>query len=223
MAEPSGTAILLVEDDRQLAGLLTGLLTDAGYEVDLAQDGQSGLHKGLTRRYDVLVLDRGLPVLDGVELLRRLRARGIATPALLLTARGSLEDQVEGLDAGAEDYLVKPFEIDELLARIRALTRRHVDRAETLAVGRRRLDLRTRRVLGDGGPEVELSGRECELLRVLASRPGQVFTRADLLGRVFDAAESPGAVDTYVHYLRRKLGKNVVRTVHGLGYRLGDP
>jgi two-component system response regulator QseB len=221
VAEPSGSAILLVEDDRALSSLLTTLLTEAGHRVDLAPDGQAGLHKGLTGRYDVLVLDRGLPVLDGVELLRRLRARGVATPALVLTARGSLADRVEGLDAGAEDYLVKPFEVEELLARVRALTRRHIDHAETLSLGSRRLNPATRVVSGGSGPDVELSGRECELLRVLAARPGQVFSRADLLQRVFDAAESPGAVDTYVHYLRRKLGKDVIRTVHGLGYRLG--
>ena len=209
-------ALLLVEDDRQLAGLLTAVFADAGYRVEHAPDGQAGLHKGLTAGYDVLVLDRGLPVLDGVDLLRRLRARGVTTPALVLTARGSVAERVEGLDAGAEDYLVKPFELEELLARVRALRRRHADHAANLALGpRRRLDVAARRVHAAAGePDVELSGRECELLAVLAARPGQVFTRAELLARVFGEAESPGAVDTYVHYLRRKLGRDVVRTVH---------
>ena len=147
----------------------------------------------------------------------------------MLTARGALNDRVEGLDAGAEDYLTKPFEVPELLARLRALLRRHADRAESLPLGRRRLDLAARRVVVDDGrptdrsadpADVDLTERECGLLAVLASRPNRVFTRAELLERVFDG-ESPGAVDTYVSYLRRKLGKDAVVTVHGLGYRRG--
>ena len=214
-------ALLLVEDDRELGPLLVELLTDAGYAVDHARDGQAGLHRGLTRSYDVLVVDRGLPAIEGAELVARLRARGVTAPALLLTARGTLEDRVEGLDAGAEDYLVKPFEVPELLARLRALLRRHTDESTVLALGpRARLDVTARRVLA-GDEEVELSGRECALLAVLAGRPGRVFTRDELLSRVFDDADSPNSVDTYVSYLRRKLGRDVVRTVHGLGYRMG--
>lgn len=222
MEDAGGLSVLVVEDDRSLAGLLRELLRDAGYVVEVAHDAQAGLHLALTRRYAAFVLDRGLPDMDGVELLRRLRARGVATPAMILTARGALAERVEGLDAGAEDYLVKPFEMDELLARARALTRRHVDRAETLDLGVRRLDLGGRRVLAEGdAPEVELSAREFELLRFLAARPTRVFTRDELLERVFEGADTAGAVDTYVHYLRRKLGKDVVRTVHRQGYRLG--
>jgi two-component system, OmpR family, response regulator QseB len=214
-------ALLLVEDDRELRTLLRRLLVGAGYRVDEAADGQAGLHLGLTRGYDVLLLDRGLPALDGVELLRRLRRRGVGTPALLLSAFGSVRDRVSGLDAGAEDYLVKPFDVDELLARLRALRRRHQDSAERIAVGNGFLDLAGRCVrLGDG-TEVELSGREADLLTVLAGRPDQVFSREELRERVFDAAESASIVDTYVHYLRRKLGRGVVRTVRGLGYRAG--
>jgi DNA-binding response OmpR family regulator len=219
-AEPP--ALLLVEDDPQLSELLVELLGDAGYAVDLARDGQAGLHRGLTREYAVLVIDRGLPAIEGVDLVARLRSRGIATPALLLTARGTLADRVEGLDAGAEDYLVKPFEIDELLARLRALLRRHGDHSATLLLGQRRLDVAGRRVVGAGQQPVELSGRECALLQVLAARPSRAFTREELLARAFDAADSTGAVDTYVHYLRRKLGRDVIRTVHGLGYRMGE-
>jgi two-component system response regulator QseB len=216
------TALLLVEDDRQLSELLVEILNDAGYAVDVARDGQAGLHRGLTQEYAVMVVDRGLPAIEGVDLVGRLRGRGITTPVLMLTARGTVADRVEGLDAGAEDYLVKPFEIDELLARLRALLRRHSDSATTLSIGRRRLEVASRRVVGDGQASVELSGRECALLQVLASRPTRVFTRDELLSRVFDAADSSGAVDTYVHYLRRKLGRDVVRTVHGLGYRMGE-
>jgi DNA-binding response OmpR family regulator len=219
-----------VEDDRRLAALLQELLTAQGFAVELAADGQAGLHAGLTRRYEVLLIDRGLPGIEGIDLITRLRSRGVLTPILVLTARGALEDRVEGLDAGAEDYLTKPFEVPELLARLRALLRRHADRAESLPLGRRRLDLAARRVVADndmGRPsaaapeaDVELTERECDLLAVLASRPTRVFTRAELLERVFDA-ESPGAVDTYVSYLRRKLGRDAVVTVHGLGYRRG--
>ena len=216
--------VLLVEDDRALSVLLADLLGDEGYQVDVAPDGQAGLHRALTTPYDVLVVDRGLPAIEGVELVTRLRRRGLQAPVLLLTARGTLADRVTGLDAGAEDYLVKPFEVEELLARLRALLRRHPDSAEFLALGRRRLDVPGRRVVDDGGaaPPVELSARECLLLQVLAGRPQRAFSRSELLDRVFPGAESPGAVDTYVHYLRRKLGPEIVRTVHGIGYRLGS-
>jgi two-component system response regulator QseB len=219
--EDDPTPLLLVEDDAELTVLLHELLADAGYAVDVADDGQRGLHLGLTRRYGLLVVDRGLPAIEGVDLLRRLRARGVVAPALLLTARGTVADRVEGLDAGAEDYLVKPFEVDELLARLRALRRRHADHADQLDLGTKRLDVPSRRVLSDQGDPVELSGRECELLRVLAARPARVFTREELLARVFDDADTPGAVDLYVHYLRRKLGRAVIRTVRGVGYQMG--
>jgi DNA-binding response OmpR family regulator len=169
-----------------------------------------------------MVVDRGLPAIDGLDLVIRLRAHGVAAPVLILTALGTLADRVEGLDAGAEDYLVKPFEVDELLARLRALLRRHTDNAPTLSLGARRLDVAGRRVVGEGYVAVELSGRECELLQVLAARPTRVFTRDELLARVFDDADSHGAVDIYVHYLRRKLGWGVVQTVRGLGYRMGS-
>ncbi len=213
-------ALLLVEDDRQLSGLLTEVLTDAGYAVDVAPDGQRGLHLALTRRYEAMIVDRLLPAIEGADLVSRLRSRGIAVPILMLTALGTVPDRVSGLDAGAEDYLVKPFDIDELLARLRAMLRRHPDRSNTLSLGERNLDVPGRRVIGNG-PPVELSARECELLRVLAARPAQVFTRAELLTSVFTDADSVGVVDTYVYYLRRKLGQRVVKTVHGLGYRMG--
>ncbi len=217
--------VLLVEDDHRLAEMVTALLVEEGYRVEVAGGGQAGLHLGLTRHYGVLIIDRGLPVLEGLELLRKLRSNGIGTPALILTARGSLTDRVEGLDAGAEDYLVKPFEVPELLARIRALLRRHTDTAQLLPLGRRRLSLTDRAVLGgegDSGGTVTLSERECRLLAVLAGSPEQVFTRPQLLARVFDQADTVGTVDTYVHYLRRKLGRESIQTVRGLGYRLGS-
>ncbi len=217
---PDRPALLLVEDDRALAPLLVEVLADH-YEVVHAADGQAGLHAALTRAFDVMVIDRGLPAIDGVDLVGRLRARGLATPILLLTARGTVADRVEGLDAGAEDYVVKPFEIDELLARLRALGRRHLDSSVLLDLGTRRFDTAGRRVLGGGSDPVDLSGRESALLELMARRPARVFTRPELLAAVFDTEDTPGTVDTYVYYLRRKLGRTVVRTVHGLGYRMG--
>ncbi len=217
--------VLVVEDDRRLAVLLDDLLTGQGFAVEVAHDGHAALHAGLTRRYEVLLVDRGLPGIEGVDLVGRLRSRGVVTPVLVLSARRALDDRVEGLDAGAEDYLTKPFEIPELLARLRALLRRHPDRSESLSLGRRRLSLPDRCVVDDlvderAGRNVSLTERECALLRVLAARPSRVFTRTELLERVFEA-ETPGVVDTYVSYLRRKLGKEAITTVHGVGYRRG--
>ncbi len=220
--DDAGPRLLLVEDDPQLSGMLTTLLSDEGYAVDAALDGQRGLHFGLTRSYDVIVLDRGLPAVEGLDLLTRLRGKGVVTPTLVLSALANPADRVVGLDAGAEDYLPKPFDIDELLARLRALRRRHVDVARSVPVPGGQLDLDTRLVAIDTEPTpVRLSERECALLAVLASRPSRVFARADLLELVFDSAASEVVVDTYVHYLRRKLGKHVVETVRGRGYQLG--
>ncbi len=219
-----GSRVLLVEDDPDLSGMLHDLLEEEGYAVTVAKDGQAGLHLALVRSWDALVVDRGLPAIEGVDLVRRLRRQGIATPVLFLTARGTLTDRVEGLDAGAQDYLVKPFEVEELLARLRALLRRTTssEDAAQLPVGSRRLIVGESRVV-DGDSEVLLSRREALLLETLARRPKQVFSRDDLLSLAFDNAETEGAVDTYVYYLRRKLGKEVVETVHGVGYRLGRP
>lgn len=221
MSVEPGTSLLLVEDDARLCDLLTRLLVAEGYAVDVAGDGHTGLHRALTHRYDLMVVDRGLPAIEGVELVRRLRARGLTTPVLLLTARGTSEDRVEGLDAGAEDYVVKPFDADELLARLRALLRRHTDTSTTLQLGDRALDVDGRRVLGGPGDTVSLSARECDLLGVLARSPARVFARDELRDRVFQSTDSPNAVDTYVYYLRRKLGRDSIRTVRGLGYQLG--
>lgn len=219
----SPPALLVVEDDRALSAMLADLFSDQGYRVDTAYDAQQGLHLGLTGAHDALIVDRGLPVMDGSELVALLRSRGITTPALMLTARGAVEDRVEGLDAGAQDYLVKPFEIPELLARVRALLRRPDNAAVVIQAGGLRLDRVSRRVGGatPDGAEVELSEREASLLATLMGAPRRVFSRTALLDAVFEGAESAGAVDLYVHYLRRKLGKQVIRTVHRTGYRFG--
>jgi two-component system response regulator QseB len=217
--------LLLVEDDAELRAMLAELLTDNGYAVKAAADGQRGLHLGLTQNFDVLLLDRRLPVVGGMDLLAGLRSRGVTTPVLMLSAIAQAADRVEGLDAGAEDYLGKPFDIDELLARLRALRRRHLDEARSLPIGSGRLDLDTRQV-HPADPHVEpirLSDRECTLLATLATRPGRVYSRHDLIAIVFPDAENEIVVDTYVHYLRRKLGRKVVATVRGRGYQMGKP
>ncbi|HJP75878.1 MAG TPA: response regulator transcription factor [Pseudonocardiaceae bacterium] len=215
--------LLLVEDDPTLVMLLSQLLTEEGYALDVAKDGQRGLHLALTREYDVVILDRGLPALDGLDLLTRLRSTGFVTPVLILSALSNPADRVAGLDAGAEDYLSKPFNVDELLARLRALRRRHLDSARALPIGSASLNTETRQVMsGDDAEPIRLSERECDLLAVLARRPSRVFTRRDLLDLAFPDAESEAVVDTYIHYLRRKLGRSVITTVHGRGYQLGS-
>ncbi|TDE41481.1 response regulator transcription factor [Nonomuraea mesophila] len=213
--------MLLVEDDRELGRMLVDLFSDEGYTVDLAHEGQRGLHLGLSRTYDVLIVDRGLPSLDGIDLVRRLRRQAVTAPVLVLTAFGSVSDRVDGLDAGAEDYLVKPFDVDELLARVRALHRRHLDQARLLPLGEGWLDAESQLVRLPTGELVTLSGQECRLLSALATRPRQVHTRTSLRQRVFDGAKKESIVDTYVYYLRSKLGPDVVCTVRGVGYRLG--
>jgi two-component system response regulator QseB len=220
--EPHSRRLLLIEDDRELGSMLVDLFTDQGYTVDLALEGQRGLHLGLSRSYDAMIVDRGLPAVDGIDLLRRLRGQAVTVPVLMLTAFGTVADKVAGLDAGAEDYLVKPFEIDELLARVRALHRRNLDQATLLPLGAGRLDPESHVVWLPTGEQVTLSGQECRLLHVLATRPRQVHTRASLRERVFDGARTESIVDTYVYYLRSKLGSGVVCTVRGVGYRLGE-
>ena len=213
--------VLVVEDDAQLSSMLHDLLTTEGYEVVRARDGQSGLHHGLTEQFDVLLLDRGLPVLEGLDLLSRLRRSGVLTPALILSALGNPADRVEGLDAGAEDYLSKPFDIDELLARLRALRRRHVSATPVLAVPGGALDVDSRTVTMADGRIVVLSEREGDLLERLARWPHKVFPREDLLAAIFPQADDEGVVDTYVHYLRKKLGRGSIQTIRGVGYRIG--
>ena len=212
--------LLVVEDDPELGEMLRDLLTGEGYAVELARDGQRGLHLGLTRDFDLYLLDRGLPAIEGLDLLARLRARGRHVPTLVLSALGHARDRVDGLDAGAEDYLGKPFDVDELLARLRALLRRPHDQVDVLLVPGGELDVSTRSVLTESG-EVALSERESMLLSVLARSPRRIFSRRELVDMVFESAEDEGVVDTYVHYLRRKLHRGVVETVRGLGYRLG--
>lgn len=215
--------VLVAEDDTRLALMLRDLLAGEGYLVTVAHDGQRALHEGLTHEFDVLLLDRGLPVIEGLDVLGKLRGSGIVTPALILSALGNPADRVEGLDRGAEDYLSKPFDIDELLARLRVLRRRLASSVPVLKIPGGTFDTGSRSVTIDDGRVVTLSEREGDLLERLARRAEQVFTREDLLVTVFADADDAGVVDTYVHYLRKKLGRESIQTVRGIGYRLGRP
>lgn len=216
------TRLLVVEDDGELGELLLRAFATAGYDADLARDGQAGLHRALTRRYDALIIDRGLPAIEGLDLLGRLRRSGVPAPALILTALGTVADRVAGLDGGAEDYLVKPFELEELMARVRVLLRRPVAPAgQVLTIGEAEFDLISRTVTADDGLLVALSGRESDLLRLLAESPTRVFSRREIVASVFPESTTDTLADTYVHYLRRKLGPAVIVTVRGAGYRLG--
>ena len=214
-------ALLLVEDDPVLGPLIAELL-ESDYRVRLAATGQDGLHLGLTEPWDVLVIDRGLPVMDGIAVIAALRSKGIATPILILTALGEPDEKVRGLDAGANDYVTKPFDAGELAARLRALTRSYSRPAGPVSIGDWELDPASRSVRSVYGAVVSLTAKEAELLAALAAEPGRVFTRDELLADFFDPTDQPGVIDTYVHHLRRKIARTVIRTVHGVGYQIGE-
>jgi len=215
-------SLLLVEDDAVLGPLIAELL-DPDYRVHLVTNGRDGLHHGLTGSFDVMVIDRGLPVMNGIALIAALRSKGIATPILILTALGDADEKVRGLDSGANDYVTKPFDAGELAARLRALTRTFPSPAPArVMIGDWELDPTQRTVRSAYGHTVSLTAKEGQLLAALAAEPDRVFTRDELLTAYFHASDQPGMIDTYVHHLRRKISKAVVRTVHGLGYQIGD-
>jgi two-component system OmpR family response regulator len=218
--------VLLVEDEARLANLVRRVLLGERHVVDVAPDGVSGLALAERSPHDVIVLDRGLPDIDGLSVLRLLRARGITTPVLMLTALGSVEERVIGLEAGADDYLPKPFAFAELIARIKALARRPAEPAEArLTVGNLELD-ELRHVARAGERQVDLSAREFAFLGYLIRHAGHVVTRQQILDAVWGAEPDlySNVVDLYVHYLRRKLGELGeawrLRTVRGVGYSL---
>ncbi len=225
--------VLMVEDDRMIGDSLRQALRLDGHAVDWVYDVAAGTAALATEPFDLVLLDLGLPEsagqparpASGLALLRGLRGRGDATPVIVLTARDALGDRVAGLDAGADDYLVKPFELDELLARMRAVSRRHAGRADTaLEHAGVRLDPATHQVTQDGHP-VLLSAREFALLQALMQRPGAVLSRAQLEDRLYgwgDAVES-NAVPVYVHQLRKKLGADFIQSMRGVGYFLRKP
>lgn len=221
-AGSGGESLLLVEDDRELAALLVRLFTEQGYLVAAVRDVQGGLHRALTNTFAVLVVDRRLPDGDGAQLVTRLRQRGVSTPVLMLTAHGGVRDRVSGLDAGADDYLVKPFDSTELLARVRALLRRHVESAVVLPLGEGSLDTATSEAVFGDGHRVALSAAEAALLAQLARRPTRVFPRDELRAALSPGTVSDSLIDTYVYTVRRKLGRGSIRTVRGVGYRAGE-
>jgi len=215
--------VLLVEDDTMIGESLREALRRQGMACDWVRDGRAAEAVLTSERFDALLLDLGLPHRDGLEVLRGLRARGDATPVIVLTARDTLSDKVKGLDGGADDYLVKPFELDELLARLRALRRRHEGRTRPLLqVADLTLDPATREVMRAGRP-VLLSAREFAVLQALLERPGAIVSRAQLEDRLYGWGEEleSNAISVYMHQLRRKLGDDLLHTVRGLGYYAG--
>ncbi len=225
--------ILVVEDEARLARLMKRVLEEEGHVVDLAHDGDEALELGQAPGFDAIVLDVLLPGRNGFEVCRELRAAGVQTPVLMLTARGTVEDRVAGLDAGADDYLTKPFAFEELLARLRALTRRPpaiAPGAGNLSVGDLTMDL-ARHEVRRGGRVIPLTVKEYALLEYFLRHPNQVLSRSQILDNVwgYDAEAAVSVIDIYVHYLRNKIDRGerqpLLHTVRGVGYslRAGEP
>jgi DNA-binding response OmpR family regulator len=216
--------ILLVEDDELLGEGLSVALERANYAHEWVRDGRAALRAATEGDFDLVILDLGLPRLDGLEVLQQIRARANTTPVLILSARDATRDRVAGLNAGADDYLVKPFDLEELLARVHALERRRSGGSTNqLQHGRIVLDLAAATVVHDGSP-VELQRREFMLLKKLIENPNQTFTRRQLEEAIYgwEGDVESNAIDVHVHHLRRKLYPEVVKTVRGIGYRIGS-
>jgi len=217
--------VLIVEDEPNLARQLRGALEGAGYAVDSATDGEEGHYLGANEAYDAVILDLGLPEVDGLTVLDRWRKDGIAMPVLVLTARDSWSDKVAGLDAGADDYLAKPFQTEELIARLRALIRRASGNASSeLTAGPVRLDTRTGRVTLDGAP-VRLTAQEYKLLSYLMHHKGKVVSRTELIEHIYDQDfdRDSNTIEVFITRIRKKLGADLITTIRGLGYSLDDP
>jgi two-component system OmpR family response regulator len=217
--------ILVVEDEHKLADLLARGLREEGHAADVATEGEQALWMAQAAPFDAIVLDVMLPGIDGFEVCRRLRASDVWAPVLMLTARDAVEDRVAGLDAGADDYLMKPFAFDELLARLRALTRRApAERPTTVEVADLRLDPAAHRAWR-AGVELDLSAKEFALLELFMRNPGVVLSRDQLLDGAWDMSfeRRSNIIDVYVRYLRGKIGRDSIDTVRGRGYRLREP
>ncbi len=212
--------LLVVEDEPELARQIVDTLREAGYAVDVAQDGEQGHYLGDVEPYDAVILDLGLPVIDGLTVLRRWRAAGRTFPVLILTARDQWSEKVEGFDAGADDYVGKPFSMEEVLARIRALIRRAAGHASPeLACGPVRMDTRGRRVSVDGAPVV-LTAHEFKLLSYLMHHQRKVVSRTELVEHIYDQEfdRDSNTIEVFVGRLRKKLGVDVIKTMRGQGY-----
>ncbi len=220
--------LLVVEDYRPLQQSLVKGLREAGFAVDTTRDGREGLWYATSNEYDVIILDLMLPGMDGLEILRKMRTQGKKTHVLILTAKDTVQDRVTGLDLGADDYLVKPFAFDELMARVRALLRRsYRQKNPRIKIKDLRLDLTTQKVWR-GRDEIQLTPREYALLEYLAMRAGQMVSRSDIWEHVyeFSSSASSNVVDVYIGYLRRKIEREskpaLIQTVRGRGYLLGE-
>ncbi|AXA94973.1 response regulator transcription factor [Microbacterium laevaniformans] len=214
--------LLYVEDDPTIAGMTVEVLSEV-YDVTHLSDGLAARERVLAERFDVLVVDRRLPGLDGVEIVQAMRTARLTTPVLLLTALGAVADRVDGLDSGANDYLVKPFDFDELLARLRALVRGHHAEGRRRHLGDWTFVAESRALYGGGGERVTLTATEARLLALLSESPEHVFSRDEILHAVFSSDDALSSVDTYVHYIRRKASPEIIETVRGRGYRAGSP
>lgn len=219
--------ILIIEDDSSLAEGLGFHLRHEGFEVDICSDGVSGLEAALEGKYELILLDRMLPGMDGVQALRQLRAKHISTPVLIMTALANIHDRVEGLDAGADDYLVKPFAIEELLARIRALNRRtpQLSEPERLQYGNMVFNADRGLLQNTNGASCSLSKREASLLAQFMKNPERILTRDLILARIWgDNPVEGGNLDNYIYFLRKRLkgieSNSKITTVHGIGFRL---
>jgi two-component system OmpR family response regulator len=217
--------LLVVEDDPDLNRQLVSAFTDAGYVVDTAKDGEEGHFLGDTEPYDAIVLDLGLPVMDGVSVLEKWRRAGRKTPVLILTARDRWSDKVAGFDAGADDYVAKPFHMEEVLARIRALVRRSAGHASSeITCGPLMLDTKSARVTVDSSA-VKLTSLEFRLLSYLMMHKGRVVSRTELVEHLYDQDfdRDSNTIEVFVGRLRKKLGVDVLRTIRGLGYCISEP
>jgi two-component system response regulator QseB len=214
--------LLLVEDDPRLGPLVAEELAEQ-WTVTLCTDGESALETATEEYFDVMVIDRRLPGIDGIAVVATLRQRRTGTPVLLLTALGEIQDRVSGLDAGANDYLVKPFDFDELTARLRALTRDYTGVGAPIEIGGWAFYPDDNSISSPYTGRVMLTEKEAALLRLLATEPSRAFTRRHLLSAVFDNGEQLGTVDTYIHYIRRKTDRDLISTIRGVGYRIGTP
>jgi two-component system OmpR family response regulator len=217
--------LLLVEDEPQLAEQLANGLKDGGYAVDLADNGEDALHMGSVESYDAVVLDLGLPVIDGVSVLEKWREEGREFPVLILTARDGWSEKVAGLDAGADDYVTKPFKLEEVLARLRALIRRSKGHSQSeLNCGPVMLDTKTSRVFVDGA-QVRLTAQEFKLLSYLMHHAEEVVSRTELTEHIYDQDfdRDSNTIEVFVNRIRKKLNAPIIQTVRGLGYRIEEP
>ncbi|MGF1462059.1 MAG: response regulator transcription factor [Maricaulaceae bacterium] len=217
--------VLVVEDDPDLNRQLRSILEDAGYAVYTADDGEDGWHLGDTEPYDAIVLDLGLPTIDGVSVLERWRQAGRQAPVLILTARDRWSEKVAGFDAGADDYLTKPFHSEELLARLRALVRRAAGHASaTIECGALRVDTRAARAFVDGEP-IKLTSHEFRLLSYMAHHQDRVISRSELIEHIYDQDfdRDSNTIEVFIGRLRKKIGSARIETARGVGYRLIDP